>query len=132
MKIFLLLTLTLSLNAYDLVLNVTNIQEQKGDLYIALEKEKFSSSKDYLASKKITLHAKTLQTTFSNIPDGVYAVSIFHDTNNNGKLDSNFFGVPTEGFGFSNNPKIGFSKPSFEECSFELRNDTNLTIRMEY
>ncbi|HFU76072.1 MAG TPA: DUF2141 domain-containing protein [Arcobacter sp.] len=59
-------------------------------------------------------------------------MAIFHDENNNKKLDINVLGMPKEGFGFSNNPKISFSEPSFKECSFKLKENKKTTIKMEY
>lgn len=41
-------------------------------------------------------------TVFDNIPEGTYALSIFHDNQNTGKLRTNAFGIPRDGFGFSN------------------------------
>ena len=43
-----------------------------------------------------------------------------HDENRNGKLDTNFLGIPKEGVGASNNPKSRFGPPSFEESMFVL------------
>jgi uncharacterized protein (DUF2141 family) len=37
-----------------------------------------------------------------NLQPGEYVAVAFHDRNQNGKIDSNFLGVPTEPFGFSN------------------------------
>jgi uncharacterized protein (DUF2141 family) len=47
------------------------------------------------------------------VPPGRYAAVVIHDENSNMKLDRNFFGIPKEGFGFSNNPRVVFSAPSF-------------------
>lgn len=56
-----------------------------------------------------------------NVPKpGTYAVAIYHDENGNKKFDKNFFGIPTEGFGFSNNPKIYFGPPDHDEAAFEV------------
>lgn len=57
---------------------------------------------------------------FYNIPYGTYALTSHHDENNNDKMDRNLLGMPTEGFGLSNNVKILFSVPDFEECSFSV------------
>ncbi len=65
---------------------------------------------------------------FKDIPNGIYAVSIFQDTNNNGRLDKNFLGIPTEKYGFSNNIKPLFRGANFEESKFILNSDKNLTI----
>lgn len=56
------------------------------------------------------------------------AVSAYHDRNSNGKLDKNSFGIPTEPYGFSRDPKRGFGPPSFEQAAFEIdRNPTSET-----
>jgi uncharacterized protein (DUF2141 family) len=51
---------------------------------------------------------------FCGIAVGKYAVSVFHDENSNGKLDSNFLGIPREGVGASNNAKGHFGPPKFD------------------
>ncbi len=51
--------------------------------------------------------------TFQVTP-GRYAAVVIHDENSNMKLDRNFFGIPKEGFGFSNNPRVYLSAPSFQ------------------
>lgn len=49
------------------------------------------------------------------------AVSAFLDSNGNGSLDKNSFGIPTEAYGFSNNPKRGFGPPRFEEVATDVK-----------
>ena len=56
---------------------------------------------------------------FEDLPPGTYAVQVMHDENDNGKLDSNFLGIPSEGYGFSNNPRV-MRRATFEEARFEL------------
>ena len=51
---------------------------------------------------------------------GRYAVGVYHDENANKKFDKNFLGIPTEGFGVSNNPGFDFGPPSHEDSAFEL------------
>lgn len=55
-----------------------------------------------------------------NLPFGDYAISAHHDENGNNKIDKNFFGIPNEGLGASNNPKVRFGPPNFEECKVML------------
>ena len=58
--------------------------------------------------------------TFSmNVPAGQYALSVIHDENGNGRLDT-FLRVPREGFGFSRNPRIRMGPPRFEETRFTI------------
>lgn len=58
----------------------------------------------------------TVQLT--GLPDGPLAISLFQDTNANGKLDSNAMGMPTEPYGFSNNAAGNFGPPTFEQAVF--------------
>ena len=55
-----------------------------------------------------------------DLPAGAYAIAVFHDDNNSGKLETNFFGVPTKGYGFSNNPNPKMRAARYEESSFVL------------
>ncbi|MFN7732258.1 MAG: DUF2141 domain-containing protein [Pirellula sp.] len=62
------------------------------------------------------------------------AVSAYHDLNSNGKLDKNSFGIPTEPYGFSRDPKRGFGPPSFEQAAVEIdpamTSETPISIRL--
>jgi uncharacterized protein (DUF2141 family) len=69
--------------------------------------------------------------TFDGLKDGVYAVAIVHDENGNGKLDTNFLGIPAEGVGVSTNPRV-FGKPSFEQGQFSLKGNGAITIEAKY
>jgi uncharacterized protein (DUF2141 family) len=62
----------------------------------------------------------TAQVIFSDVPQGIYAVSVLHDENLNGKLDKNFMGIPKEGYGPSNNPAKKRRAPTFDEAKFSL------------
>jgi uncharacterized protein (DUF2141 family) len=55
---------------------------------------------------------------FEDVPSGTYALVVLHDENMNGKLDTNWLGIPKEGYGFSNNAKASFGRPSFSAASF--------------
>ncbi|WP_356595400.1 DUF2141 domain-containing protein [Pseudomonas oryzihabitans] len=54
------------------------------------------------------------------LPPGRYAVSVIHDSNSNSQLDTNFIGMPTEQYGYSNNPPLRMRMATFEECAFTL------------
>ena len=68
---------------------------------------------------------------FDDIAAGSYAVSLFHDQNGNGRLDT-FLGVPTEGFGFSNNPVVHFGPPSFVQARIVVAGPAVTTVRIRY
>jgi uncharacterized protein (DUF2141 family) len=68
-----------------------------------------------------------------NLKPGDYAISTYHDANADGKMNKSAFGMPEEGFGFSNNPSIGFSAPSFDETKFKVSGPkTMVKIQMKY
>lgn len=60
----------------------------------------------------------TVELRFGNIPPGVYAVGVYHDANGNGKLDTNFLGIPNEGMASSNNAKGSMGPPKFQDAAF--------------
>ena len=64
------------------------------------------------------------------LPEGVYAIGIFVDTNYNNKLDKNLFRIPLEQFGFSNDARGHFGPPSFQDASFIVSDDATLQIRL--
>lgn len=70
--------------------------------------------------------------TATNLPFGNYAAQVFHDENNNGKVDRALFGIPTEGVGFSNNAPTHFSAPKYAVAMFrfsESRQTISLKLR---
>lgn len=62
------------------------------------------------------------------LPPGRYAIAVLHDENSNHKLDRNMIGWPKEGFGFSNNPKVNLSAPSFETAAMQVTCPVTETI----
>jgi uncharacterized protein (DUF2141 family) len=64
---------------------------------------------------------------------GKYAVVVYHDENDNHKFDRNWIGLPTEGFGVSNNPSLFLAPPTFEDSSFDVNGEvTHINIEMKY
>lgn len=70
---------------------------------------------------------------FPGIAPGIYAVSVFHDENSNGKLDTNFMGIPREGVGASNDARGHLGPPKFDAAAFQFAGGRlNLTITVNY
>ena len=67
-----------------------------------------------------------------NLSPGKYAIRYFHDENLNGKMETNFVGKPTEGYGFSNNAKGMFGAPPFEKWLFEIKSYTKISLKPTY
>ena len=70
---------------------------------------------------------------FEDITPGVYAIAVVHDENMNGKLDTNWIGIPREGYGFSKDARGVLGAPSFSAASFEYDGQSvELTITLHY
>jgi uncharacterized protein (DUF2141 family) len=70
--------------------------------------------------------------TFENVKPGTYAVGYLHDENSNGKMDTNFLGIPTEGYGASNNARGSMGPPKWQDAKFTHDVQTTLRLRTEY
>ncbi|MHB1104878.1 MAG: DUF2141 domain-containing protein [Lutibacter sp.] len=72
--------------------------------------------------------------TFTNLPEGSYAVNILHDENKNGKIDKKFLlPMPSEGIGFSNFESIGMSnRPNFSKASFLVKSNMEKVVKVIY
>ena len=125
-----------TVNTFSLTINVQKLKNSQGLVQFVLYNnagsipdEKFK--KWYKILKAEIVNGSSMA-TFNNIPIGKYAVNIFHDENNNGKVDKGII-LPIEGIGFSNYQTIGLSnKPNFENASFILNSNTVLMIKMIY
>jgi len=81
----------------------------------------------------IKIRDKQARCDFEDIPPGTYALAVVHDENMNGKLDTKWLGIPTEGYGFSNDAKSLLGAPSFSAASFAYDGkNQELTISLNY
>ena len=82
------------------------------------------------ANLKQPIAGTTASCTFENVAPGTYAVAVIHDENSNGRLDKSFFGVPTEGYGVSNNHTYGMSSPKWDESRFTVAAGESKTLNV--
>lgn len=109
--------------AADLTINIENIQSNQGNVFIALFSEPTGFPMQPPKSALIkSMPAKVggASVTYQNIEAGRYAVALYQDRNNNQRLDTSFIGMPKEPYGFSNDAKVRFSAPSFQEAAFKI------------
>ncbi len=66
----------------------------------------------------------------NNLKSGTYAISAYYDRDNNNELNTNFFGIPKEQVGFSNNAKGSFGPPDFEDAAFDFSYSTAIQIEL--
>jgi uncharacterized protein (DUF2141 family) len=112
---------------------VKNINEAKGNIRVGIFKDDNTFLKDALLGKVVKASTGELKVVFENVPGGTYALSVIHDANENGELDSNMIGIPKEGFGFSNDAMGTFGPPKFEKASIKVGPDVkSVIITMRY
>ncbi|MFK7830184.1 MAG: DUF2141 domain-containing protein [Congregibacter sp.] len=133
-KIFLAtlgLIVSMPIVAQDLTLAITQIREARGVVYWSVydSDKNFEAGESALASGGSRAAGDSLRITLHDLSPGNYAAKIYHDANENGDLDRNLIGLPTESYGFSNN--AGSRGPaSFEDAKIVLDGNTVMNIRM--
>jgi uncharacterized protein (DUF2141 family) len=116
---------------HTLQITVNNIENIKGKLQVCITDKKEGFLKQCEYAKAVAVTKNTISLEIANIKTGIYSISLFHDENNNGVLDTKgFFGIPSEPYGFSNNPSTTFGPPSFEECTFLINEDKQISIKL--
>lgn len=112
-------------------IQVTGFQKKSGQIRIAL----YNNENGFLAPeqvyKKIVLdvNESILKHTLK-VPQGNYAIALYHDGNSNGICDKNFLGIPIESYGFSNNIRPVLSAPSFKSTVVEVKKDLEIKIAL--
>ena len=116
------------LKSAELVIKILNIEENNGLIHFAIyDKPEFfpeNEGKKIGFKKKITELIND-QVTITDLEESFYAVAIYHDKNSNNKFDT-FLSIPQEKFGFSNDAKVFFGPPSFDEASFFFRKKSKI------
>ncbi|MDZ4731066.1 MAG: DUF2141 domain-containing protein [Xanthomonadales bacterium] len=116
---------------------IQNIRNSTGNLACGIFESPEGFPKKFQGSAKMVI-MKKIQTTqaqcnFADIPPGTYAIAVIHDENMNGELDTNWMGIPTEGYGFSNTTIDEIGAPAFSAARFSYDGQKlNLTIKLKY
>jgi uncharacterized protein (DUF2141 family) len=126
--------LTAPAQATELRLTVTGVRSDGGELLIGL----YDNPEGYahaianasqgglmpdpgrLVGVSIRAKRGSETTVFAQLPPGRYAAIVIHDENDDGHLNVNAIGVPTEGYCFSNNARGFLGAPSFEAATFAV------------
>lgn len=132
--LFLLLLLpVLGFSQNKLSVEVDGVKTSTGKISVAV----YNQSDGFLKFDKVfkadSVKAKkgTTKLLIDDLPQGQYALAIFHDENDNDELDTNWLGIPKEDVGFSNAKMKTFGPPSFKECAIDLQKDSEIKVHID-
>lgn len=113
------------IHAASLEVIVTGLKDPQGTVEVGLYhgKDSFPRAEGATMGESIaadTARDGTFRVLFPDVKPGSYAVAVYHDQNHNGKLDKGLFGIPSEGYGFSNDAKGFMGPPGFESAAFQV------------
>ena len=109
---------------YNLIIEITELKNNDGKVMIELldkDQNTIAYSMGIIVDNQSTVEFKDLNA-------GTYAVQYYHDENNNEKMDTGTFGIPLEGYGFSNDARGFMGPPDFEDELFTLEKNTTMVL----
>ena len=118
-----------------LKISVTGLRNNKGKVLLTLfnsEKGFPASTSDAVFKAESLIKNGVATIVYDAIVNGEFAIAVMHDENNNQKMDTKMFGLPKEGYGFSNDVMGTFGPPSFKKASFSYPAKKEVFIKMKY
>jgi len=134
-------------HAAELRLTIKGVRSDRGEILIALydNADGFKSAianastrglmpdAGRLIGTAIRAQLGTQSTVFTQLPPGRYAIILIHVANDNGRMDENGMGAPTEGYGFGNDARGFLSAPAFDAAAITIGDaDVSASITLQY
>jgi len=124
-----------ALSNSNLLITIQGLKSQRGQVCLSL----FANGRGFPNREADAVQARCVKATitplvvaFENLQPGSYAVAVFHDVNGSGKLHRSVLGIPTEEFGFSQNPRIVAGPPKFGDSAvFVAGSETDIQIQLQ-
>ena len=111
---------------------VDGIEKSNGKVVVAVyDSDNFQKQPLYYGMAKVEQDGEEVRVIIENVASGKYAVAVFHDENDNDKLDTGTFGIPKEKYGFSNNARGKMGPPAFQNCMINIIEDTEINITVK-
>ena len=122
----------LSLGQNQLIVEVEGVRSSDGNISIAVynKADGFLKFENALLSDSTKASQGKTELLIPSLPNGEYALAVFHDENGNDELDTNWLGIPREPIGFSKGHMKTFGPPSFKECAFKVASDKAIKISL--
>ncbi|MDH3268677.1 MAG: DUF2141 domain-containing protein [Ignavibacteria bacterium] len=111
---------------------ITGFSNNVGDCWFAIDNSRdvYEREDTVWIGKILPIENNQVSVVIDSLSYGEYAVRVFHDENRNGKLDTNFLGIPSEDYGYSNDASGWFGPPSWEKAKFVF-NQPKMTINIK-
>ena len=121
-----------AVRAESLKIVLTNVHVSEGTIMLQVLRGEAEFNGEGEPIMSVLQRAETGEMSFtaSALPKGEYAIRVMHDTNGNGKLDTNFVGIPSEPWAFSNNAVGNFGPPKWADVRFTLDGDVTQSITL--
>jgi len=128
--VFFLLSLisVYSQKKHTLTIIFSGMKSNKGVVFVGLHNEEATFLKERFREGVVNVSNKEAVVIFENLPEGEYAVSAFHDENDNKELDTNFIGIPKEPIGISNDAKGFMGPPKYDDAKFLVSENKEIKI----
>jgi len=112
--------------------HVHNVPSNKGHINVAVYNSDatFLSFDGVFKARTEVAHEGIVELMIEDLPAGKYALAVFHDENGNGKLDTNWLGVPKEKVAFSKGKMKTFGPPKYNECAFQIYSDYEIDVEL--
>jgi uncharacterized protein (DUF2141 family) len=123
-----LLISNICFSQFTLTIEIAEIRNDKGTIMLEL----FDKNENVIKQEMGVIKGNFCLFSISDLNPGKYAVRFYHDENQNGKMETNSFGKPTEGYGFSNNVAGKSGVPDFEKWLFEINSDIKINLKPVY
>ena len=122
-------------SAARIVVTITGLKSSEGGVYVGLyaTPSKFLNGTQVDVMKKVRASTAPITVVFDNLRPGTYAVGAYHDENNNDHLDTNFIGLPTEGYPLSDGVRDVLAKRTFQQAAFTVDDSgAAVTLQIRY
>ena len=110
--------------AAEFTIDVHGVRSGDGRVYLAVHgpatRDTYPSGEAVVEGLRAPARTGTMRFVVQDLAPGRYALSAFHDENDNGELDTNLMGIPSEGYGFGNDASAAFGPPSFEAAAVDV------------
>lgn len=116
-----------------ITVTIGSLRNENGYISVALHNgETEFPGEDAFMMQSVEAKDGSVEVIFKNVPAGEYAVAVMHDENGNEELDFNSYGMPTEGYGFSNEALGEQGPPEFQDAAFDAEEDTEAYVDLMY